>query len=101
MQYEMKYRDIQDVLQLRNHAENIPKDADASTRVDEKILEYIKRWKQLSALFPRMIANFIHSIEIGQGSYEIINGKRRKEQKIYLQFQFEKRTEANTSFDAF
>ena len=89
------------MLQLRKHAENVPKDAEALTRVDKKILEYIERWKHLSALSPRMIANFIHSIEIGQGSYEIINGKRRKEQKIYLQFQFEKRTEANTSFDAF
>lgn len=90
IQYEMKYREIQDVLQLRKHAENVPKDAEALTRVDKKILEYIERWKHLSALSPRMIANFIHSIEIGQGSYEIINGRRRKEQKIYLQFQFEK-----------
>lgn len=89
-QYEIEYKNIEDTIQVRKSTESIPKEVGTATKITQKILEHIGKWKHLSDLSSRTVANFIHSIRIDQGSYETVNGNRKKNQKIYLTFRFKK-----------
>ena len=96
-QYEREYKSVSDTLQISSAKADEQAEIDQFIPIREKIKQRIEAYTKLPQLTAMAIAKFIDVIEIEQGSYEKVQGKRVKRQTVHLYFRFHQPTDKRFS----